>query len=240
MKFDCRKVTRRGLLKGSAATAAASLASGVYKPAIANTDPIQIGYLPAFTGPSSSTGIGIGRGTQLAVEEINAAGGIKGRKIELVMRDTQSDPTKAVNAAAELTRRHKVAVMWGPLNSGETAAAIANIARDGVPHIHPCWVDIADRRQEVPDGVPQRAQQPADRRRRQPLRRQRLEGQEGRRHQRHVTGYGTASLDAYVPMLKKIGGDVVYSAASMPTTPTSSRSFCACARAAPRRSCRGA
>ena len=55
------------------------------------------------------------------MQEINAAGGIKGRKIELVMRDTQSDPTKAVNAAAELTRRHKVTVMWGPLNSGESA-----------------------------------------------------------------------------------------------------------------------
>ncbi|NKB17955.1 MAG: ABC transporter substrate-binding protein, partial [Pseudanabaena sp. CRU_2_10] len=66
---------------------------------------------------------------------------IKGRKIELVMRDTQSEPTKAVNAAVELTRRHKVTVMWGPLNSGETAAAIANIARDGVPQLHPCWVD---------------------------------------------------------------------------------------------------
>lgn len=131
------KITRRKVMTGSAA-AAATVASGIYKPAIANTDPIQIGYLPAFTGPSSSTGIGIGRGTQLAVDEINAAGGIKGRKIELVMRDTQSEPTKAVNAAAELTRRHKVTAMWGPLNSGETVAAIANIARDGVPHLHPC------------------------------------------------------------------------------------------------------
>ena len=41
---------------------------------------------------------------QLAVQEINAAGGIDGRQIELITRDTQSDPTKAVNGAAELTR----------------------------------------------------------------------------------------------------------------------------------------
>ena len=134
------KITRRQALKSTAAAAAAT-APGIYMPAIANTEPIQIGYLPAFTGPSSSTGIGIGRGTELAVKEINDAGGIKGRKIEMVMRDTQSDPAKAVNAAAELTRRLKVAVMWGPLNSGEALAAIANIARDGVPHLHPCWVD---------------------------------------------------------------------------------------------------
>ena len=93
------RITRRKVLTGSAAVTATA-AAGIYKPALANSEPIQIGYLPAFTGPSSSTGIGIGRGTQLAVDEINAAGGIKGRKIELVMRDTQSEPTKAVNSDA--------------------------------------------------------------------------------------------------------------------------------------------
>ena len=74
------RVDRRKVLVGSAATAAAA-ATGVFSPAIANTDPIKIGYMPALTGPSSSTGIGIDRGTQLAVAEINKAGGIKGRQI---------------------------------------------------------------------------------------------------------------------------------------------------------------
>src|SRR5215471_19937508 len=112
-------LTRRQALKAGAAGAASSLA----KPAIAANEPVRIGYLPALTGPSSSTGIGINRGTELAVKEINDAGGIKGRQIELIVRDTQSDPTKAVNASTELTRRHKVHVMWGPLNSGEALAA---------------------------------------------------------------------------------------------------------------------
>src|SRR5438128_3857404 len=116
------KITRRKALAGSAASAAA-LATGVFRPAIAQSEPIKIGYLPALTGPSSSTGIGINRGTVLAVEEFNAAGGINGRKIELVVRDTQSDPTKAVNAVAELSQRQKVAIFWGPLNSGEALAA---------------------------------------------------------------------------------------------------------------------
>jgi len=70
------------------------LQATVAKPAIAAKEPIMIGYLPALTGPSSSTGIGINRGIQLAVQEINAAGGIDGRHIELIVRDTQSDPTK--------------------------------------------------------------------------------------------------------------------------------------------------
>ncbi len=126
------------------------------------------------------------------------------------MRDTQSDPTKAVNAVAELSQRQKVAIIWGPLNSGEALAATPLIARDKVPMLHPCWVDTADRRQEVPDGLPQRADQQ----------------QIGGAANQYVvdvlklkkvavisdtTGYGTASVDAYVPMLKAKGAEVVFS-----------------------------
>ena len=64
--------------------------------------PIKIGWLVALTGPNSSPGIGFDRGMKYAVEEINQAGGLKGRKLEMVTRDTQGDPTKAVNAALEL------------------------------------------------------------------------------------------------------------------------------------------
>src|SRR5579872_2393849 len=133
-------IKRRQVLKGSAA-GAVTLASGLAAPAIAANDPIKIGYMPALTGPSSSTGIGINRGVELAVNMINDAGGIGGRKLDLIVRDTQSDPTKAVNAAAELTQRQKANIIWGPLNSGETLAAVGPIARDKVPQLHPCWVD---------------------------------------------------------------------------------------------------
>src|ERR1700761_1261962 len=124
-------LTRRQAL----ASAAAALASSIAKPAIAAKDPILIGYLPALTGPSSSTGIGINRGTQLAVDEINAAGGIDGRLVELVTRDTQSDPTKAVNGAAELTHS-KANVIFGPLNSGEAIAVVPLLARANALQVH--------------------------------------------------------------------------------------------------------
>src|SRR5215831_7320112 len=131
-------ITRRQAL-GSAGAAIA--ASSLAKPAIAVNEPIRVGYLPALTGPSSSTGIGINRGTQLAVQELNAAGGINGRQIELITRDTQSDPTKAVNGAAELSHGEKVGVVFGPVNSGESLAVVPLLARQKMPQLHPCWVD---------------------------------------------------------------------------------------------------
>lgn len=203
MSMSCRQA-----LVGSAASTAA-LASGVFRPAIAASEPIRIGYLPALTGPSSSTGIGINRGTELAVKEINDAGGINGRQIELVVRDTQSDPTKAVNAATELTRRHKVHVIWGPLNSGEALAATPLIARDGVPQLHPCWVDSLTDVKKYPLAF------------RNAPTNQQIGGAANHYVVNIVkakkvavisdtTGYGTASLNAYVPMLKTIGAEVVY------------------------------
>jgi branched-chain amino acid transport system substrate-binding protein len=201
-------VTRRQVLSGSA-VGAVSLASGLAAPAIAQNEPIRIGYLPALTGPSSSTGIGINRGTVMAVEEINAAGGINGRKIELIVRDTQSDPTKAVNAVAELTQRQKVAIIWGPLNSGEALAATPLIARDKVPMLHPCWVDelidvkkypmsfrIAPTNTQVGAGANYYVVDVLKLKKVAVI--------------SDTTGYGTASVNTYVPMLKAKGADVVY------------------------------
>src|SRR5436853_5149680 len=133
-------IKRRQVLAGSAA-GAVSLASGLASPAIAANEPIRVGYLPALTGPSSSTGIGINRGIQLAVQEINAAGGVNGRQLELITRDTQSEPTKAVNGAAELTHGEKVSVVFGPVNSGESLAVVPLVARRNTPPVHRCSAD---------------------------------------------------------------------------------------------------
>src|SRR6202167_4684441 len=192
------RMTRRQAL---ASAGAAALASGLAKPAIAAKDPIQIGYLPALTGPSSSTGVGINRGIQLAVDEINAAGGIDGRQIELITRDTPSDPTKAVNAAAELTRGQKVSAVFGPVNSGESLAVVPLLARANTPQVHPCWVDSLIDPQKYP----------------MCFRNAPTNQQIGSAANRYVvevlnkkkvavisdtTGYGTASVNAYAPMLK--------------------------------------
>jgi branched-chain amino acid transport system substrate-binding protein len=198
-------LTRRQAL----ASAAAAIASTVAKPAIAAKEPILIGYLPALTGPSSSTGIGINRGIQLAVQEINAAGGIDGRQIELILRDTQSDPTKAVNGAAELTHGQKVSVVFGPVNSGESLAVVPFLSRANTPQVHPCWVDSLTDPTKYPmcfRNAPTNQQigAAANRYVVDVLKRKKVAVISD------ATGYGTASVNAYVPMLKAKGADVVY------------------------------
>src|SRR5215468_2796682 len=198
-------LTRRQAL----ASAAAAITSTIAKPAIAAKDPIMIGYLPALTGPSSSTGIGINRGIQLAVQEINAAGGINGRQMELIVRDTQSDPTKAVNGAAELTHGEKVSVVFGPLNSGESLAVVPLLARGRTPQVHPCWVDTLTDTKKYPmcfRNAPTNQQigGAANRYVVEVLKRKKVAVISD------TTGYGTASVNAYVPMLKGMAADVVY------------------------------
>ena len=198
-------ITRRQAL----ASGAAILATTIAKPAIAAKEPIQVGYLPALTGPSSSTGVGINRGIQLAVQEINAAGGIDGRQLELITRDTQSDPTKAVNGAAELTRGQKVSCVFGPVNSGESLAVVPLLARTNTPQIHPCWVDTLTDPKKFPAcfrNAPTNQQigGAANRYVTEVLKRKKVAVVSD------TTGYGTASVNAYVPMLKEKGAEVVY------------------------------
>jgi branched-chain amino acid transport system substrate-binding protein len=199
-------ITRRQALTSAGA---AAIAAGISRPAIAAKEPIPIGYLPALTGPSSSTGIGINRGIQLAVQEINAAGGVDGRQLELITRDTQSDPTKAVNAAAELTRGVKVSVVFGPVNSGESLAVVPLLARTKTPQVHPCWVDSLTDVQKYPmcfRNAPTNQQigDAANRYVVDVLKRKKVAVISD------TTGYGTASVNAYGPMLKAKGAEVVY------------------------------
>jgi len=120
-----------GLLASLFAGLALACASGL---ALAQNT-IKVGWLSSLTGPLSSAAIAENQGVQLAVDEINAAGGIGGRKIELLTRDTSGDPTKAVNLAQQLAFSEKVHFIIGPVNSGEGLATTPIIARAGVPNL---------------------------------------------------------------------------------------------------------
>jgi branched-chain amino acid transport system substrate-binding protein len=123
-----------------------SAAAILARPSLAQSaEPIRLGWLTALTGPGSSAGIGFDRGLRFGVDEINGAGGVNGRKVEIVTRDTQGDPTKCVNAVQEMVNRLKVHVIWGPVNSGESLAVTPIIARSRTPNLFPGVVDqLAD------------------------------------------------------------------------------------------------
>ena len=85
--------TRRSFL-----AAAATVAIGGALPAAAQ-ETIKIGLVTALSGQSARAGEAITRGLTIAIDEINASGGVLGRKLELVRRDDEATPAKGVTAA---------------------------------------------------------------------------------------------------------------------------------------------
>src|SRR5437868_286101 len=113
------------------------LAAAAALPAAAQ-EPVKIGLVTALSGQSARAGEALTRGLQVAIDEINAKGGVlKGRKLELLRRDDESIPAKGVIAARELYFKEKVAVLFGGLDS-PVAVAIVPIANGNkLPFIDP-------------------------------------------------------------------------------------------------------
>ncbi len=103
-----------------AAAAASAMAEGI----------IKVGAVLAVSGPASFLGAPEAKTLQMLVDDINAKGGINGNKIELIIKDTQASPEKAVSFAKQLIDEDKVFAIIGPSTSGETMA-IKNIAEEG-------------------------------------------------------------------------------------------------------------
>jgi branched-chain amino acid transport system substrate-binding protein len=203
-------ISRRDVLLGSAgALGAASFSFPA--PAIAQSEPIRIGCLAAMTGPSSAPTLGFNRGVNFAVDAINAAGGVKGRKIELITRDTQGDPTKAVNATQEMISQLKVHGIWGPLNSGEALATTPIMARAKMPNIHPCVVETLIDTTKFPNAF---RMAPSNSQWDDAVRNYCLNILKVKKIAviGDTTGYGVTAVGASVAAFKKDGADVVYQA----------------------------
>src|ERR1043165_4984535 len=78
---------------------------------------IVLGTHQDLSGPIKGWGVPVSNGMKMAVEEINAAGGVQGRKIKLVVEDSAYDPKKAVLASQKLIERDKIFAMVGPMGS---------------------------------------------------------------------------------------------------------------------------
>ncbi len=93
-------------------------------------DTLKVGAILSVTGPASNLGAPEARTLAMLVEDINAKGGIIGKKVELVVKDSGGNPEKAVSFAKQLIEEEKVFAIIGPSTSGETMA-IKNIAEEG-------------------------------------------------------------------------------------------------------------
>ena len=86
-------------------------------------EPIKIGVSGPFTGGSAPMGVSMRDGVRLAVNEINAKGGVLGRKIELVERDDEAKNERGVQVAQELINKEHVVATVGYINTGVALAS---------------------------------------------------------------------------------------------------------------------
>ncbi len=92
-------------------------------------DTIKIGFPIPLSGPASVYGVPVLKGAEIAVADINAKGGVLGRKLELLPRDSKASPDEAVRLARELIIKNGVDFLSGTLTSAE-APAVSTIAKE--------------------------------------------------------------------------------------------------------------
>jgi len=134
----------KGVSRLSAAVVGLTMLCGLAIAAQAET--VKIGNIIPLSGPSATVGQQGKNAREMAVEEINAAGGIKslgGAKLEVVYADSESKPEKGVAEAERLINTEKVNILTGCWNSAVTYPTTAVAERYGIPFIVP--VSVADK-----------------------------------------------------------------------------------------------
>jgi branched-chain amino acid transport system substrate-binding protein len=98
---------------------------------------IVIGTHQDLSGPIKGWGVPVSNGMKMAVEEINAAGGVNGRKIRMILEDSGYDPKRAVLASQKMVERDKIFAMVGPMGSPTVLAAQDVLFDAGVLQLFP-------------------------------------------------------------------------------------------------------
>src|SRR6476659_7761039 len=98
---------------------------------------IVIGTHQDLSGPIKGWGVPVANGMKMAVEEVNAAGGVNGRKLKMVLEDSAYDPKKAVLASQKMIERDKIFAMIGGMGSPTVLAAQDILFDAGVLQLFP-------------------------------------------------------------------------------------------------------
>ena len=104
-------------------------------------DTIKIGVNLELSGAVAAYGNQEKDGIEMAVKEINDAGGIDGKNIEIIMKDNKSDSTEAVSVTTSLTTKDKVVAMIGPATSAAVKSSLPNATKVKVPLVTPSGTD---------------------------------------------------------------------------------------------------
>jgi len=102
----------------------------------AQSEPVKIGLVAALSGESALSGEAITRGMTIAIDEVNARGGVLGgRKLVLVRRDDESNPSKGQLAARELIEKEKVAIVFGGIDTPVSLALVGVMQELRTPYM---------------------------------------------------------------------------------------------------------
>lgn len=114
---------------------AAALVGALALTAPAQVPPVKIGFFAPLTGPAAPDGTSSRNGAQMAIDEVNAAGGVLGRPLELVVYDDRLTPSEAVAIAHRLIERDRVVAVVAGSYSGPTRATAPIFQSNGIPTI---------------------------------------------------------------------------------------------------------
>ena len=114
--------------------AGALLAGSVISSAIAQ-ETIKIGVTQPLTGAFAASGNYVAQGAKIAEDEINKAGGVLGKKIQLIIEDNKSNPTEAVSTVEKLIQKDKVPILVGAWSSTLTLAVMPKLEEYRVPMV---------------------------------------------------------------------------------------------------------
>jgi ABC-type branched-subunit amino acid transport system substrate-binding protein len=128
-----KRFSRRGAVR----TIAAACALPFMRPAGAQANEIVLGQFAAHTGPAAELGKRMQVGMEACFRAANAAGGINGRPIKLVVRDDGYEPDRALKAATSLIEEDKVFALIGSVGTPTNLAALPVITKSGVPLVGP-------------------------------------------------------------------------------------------------------
>ena len=123
--------------------AALGLALGLSAGSVRAEGTIKIAVPAAFTGSAAGYGENIKAGVEMKIEEINAAGGINGKKIEAVYFDYQCEPREAATVSTSIVNDADIVGIVGHLCSSAHLAALPAYVREGIPSITPTATSVA-------------------------------------------------------------------------------------------------